>query len=326
MINEVKRNRLFLGKIYSNVDKQITDDIRIYPKPSYPHIFCKWSDIWELETTSLSLSAPRFDRPILKEYYYLQPYDKLSDENKPNYWISKLNSILGLPLNVKIEDWCNSSDCIAYFSEWKANDIVVSLSIYGGIRKINDRSEAGVISFRFSDETMIAKEFVEKIRKDEEKYWGNETKPNFFREHKVSNKIKPYFQPTYVHPKIETTYDDISHRVSQKALYTVDLYETPFFIKEKLDEFSVAFWNLGKDNNFYISTKWDTVIINDKSISNLQFFNVLNEYGSEIYSSLHLNSLSINDSYNSGHLIKLIDDIENMLGIKIDKKIVRNQR
>jgi hypothetical protein len=140
-----------------------------------------------------------------------------------------------------------------------------------------------------------------------------------FRKFKLLRNQHPF---SVVHFDLNDPYiaeKDPKLRASQLALYNRELYQTPAFIASQLEVNEVACYTLADANQTFVSTKWDTVYLEQKDEHQVVYYEVLPARGSG-GKELRVKELLIDDSKESDSLIELRNDIENRIGFKIEER------
>lgn len=281
---------------------------------NWSRLRCEVQNVLGFSTLEFSTSAPIEDKPIAQAWFELLPESPINKPN-PHFWAKPLINVLGESHKLSIND-TDSSSSVAYYATWNFDPIEINLSIFGGLRENDNGISAGAFIVEYKDIIALAKDCLAKNEaKESELFGGLEDLSEMFI-YTFPHNLRPFFVADYTLQDPNIAEKDDLLRQSQRAYYKTELLETPDFMKHKLAGNQFAIWFLHDKNQWFVSTKWDTQLINKIYPNTISLTNILPaKGGGAMY--LSVGDLSITTNHSSEVLIDAFHKLEEIVGEKL---------
>ena len=324
-IYQIDEIKIEWGKTLSEVQTLLDEKKAFNSHGGWPNIRCSCVEVFGLQTTAVEVRAPFEDRPVMQVTYEIAPIKKALFQKLHSPYLEQLTKVLGKPgkseeihnqFNLKKEFLWSS---VVFSATWLIEDIRISLSVYGGIRKNDSGLSAAGIFIDWIDEKEAAKPYRQRASRIEKHMAELISNDITIEKFKLEYKQKCF---KVIHYELKDPYiaeHDTELRAAQISLYKPELLQTPSIIQNKLNEYEVCLYKIPGMNEFFVSNKWDTTLISPNKTGKLVFYEILPARGPG-GKRLDLNDLSIEDSKNSNALVELSEKLENYAKIKIQKE------
>lgn len=283
-------------------------------------IECK--SILGLDSLACQFRAPSINKPVMQCSFDLKTLDFGFFEKPQTPYMKYLTEALGKPHdkeNIGLDRGLKynegySSSRVIYSADWWKGDVLISLSVFGGIRTRKQGQYSAGLYFHWLNEIKTAEPYLAEFIDKENNYTNS---------YQIADRIKlkysqrPFFKRHYelMDPEIALKNKDV--RRSQLILYTDLLFRTPHEISKDLLDSEIAVFKSKETDTWCIGNKWDFSVINKES--RLEFIKVLPARGSG-GTEIKINSLTINDVVNSQTLIELCSDLEQKTGLTFKRE------
>lgn len=281
------------------------------------------SEIAELKALTCSFRGPSLNKPVMQVSFELATMKPKLFEKPHTPYIKHLTKIFGksyavsknrLEIGQKYNQGYASSSVI-YNCKWWLGDILISLSVFGGIRTKKEGDYAAGLYFDWLNEERAAepyfKEFINKevdltqdisdIRKVNTKY-----------------KSRPYYRSHYELKDPHIALKNKNIRTAQLILYTNKLYRTPEELSAGLTDNQIVVFKPKKTDSWCVGNKWDfTQITTESKLNYIDIKPARGSGGTEV----DINSLTISDERNSKPLEELVQILQELTGQKFERTI-----
>lgn len=281
------------------------------------------NEIANLKSLTCFFWGPSINRPIMQCSFELAPLKLETNEEVHTPYVRHLTGIFGNPHNSSFNKLENgqkynegyASSNVIFSCEWWQEDILISLSVFGGIRIRKEGNYAAGLYFQWFNEKKAAEPYYEEFFNTEGELLASVTLLNKFE---LEYNQRPYFRSHYELKDSDIALKDESVRAAQLALYTNSLYRMPERISDNLKKNEIVLFYSEGIKNWCIGNKWDfTVIDNEESMEYISIKRARGPGGTE----MNINSLKIVDVIESNNLKELSCKIEEFSGRLFKRKI-----
>lgn len=283
-------------------------------------IECK--SILGLDSLACQFRAPSINRPVMQCSFDLKTIDFGFLEKPHTPYIKSLTKVLGTPddkNNIGLDKGLRynkgySSGRVIYSADWWKGDILISLSVFGGIRTKKQGQYAAGLYFHWLNEINTAVPYLTEFIEKENSYTNS---------YEIIDKInlrysqRQFFVRHYELNDPEIALKDKDVRTSQLILYTDFLFRTPNEISKDLFDNEIIVFKSKEPDTWCVGNKWDFSIIDKES--RLKFIKVLPGRGSG-GTEIKINSLTIEDVANSQKLTEFCTDLEQKTGLTFKRE------
>jgi len=321
------RDGFFIGQHYflwgttiDDVSKAISGMTLLKSYIGWPNIRVACDEALGMPALVCEVRGPALNRPVMQVSYEMDKTKLAAPSQSIDYWMKKISKIMGRPSSKSRENvsgYSNPSDRVAFYATWYKRKIQITLSVYGGERKVETGFSSAGLYIDWTDEKLAAKPYLEELQKEQSLLEDNTKYLTSINVYQLEEKQSPYYsEPDYDWRHPLRFFDKYFLRKSHKALYKDRLLETPDVIRRKLDNYSAAIWE-GKDSSCWgVSTQKDSVYFKAKGGMRISFQNVLPAKGpGGMY--LQIGDLYLSDKANSEPLKALVAKLEKIIGYKI---------
>lgn len=285
------------------------ENLKKTASPNYYEILCP--KILNLESLVCYFIAPQTDKPVTSFGFDLKVLPFKSEDAVHKPYLERLVEIFGEPDTVsnighrtglKYNEAYESSSVI-YSCKWEIRNILVSLSVFGGIRTRKEGTYAAGLYCHYLDEVKITKPYRSDFLKSEAILSDSLDHTSYFQIYEQ----RPFFRTNHWVQDREAVMENPDLRIAQLILYTKSIYRMPkvFTISMNVDE--IVFFYSEKCDVWCIGNRYDFTPINKNSV--LEFIEIEPARGSG-YKELVVNSLTFNDSYDSEILETVVEALE----------------
>ncbi len=279
------------------------------------------SQFSELKTLTCSFRGPALNRPVMQVSFELATIKPKLFQKPHTPYVKHLSGLLGTPQGISMRKPENgqkynegyASSSVIYNCKWWLGDILISLSVFGGIRSKNEGEYAAGLYFNWLNEERAAGPYFTAFEDKESELTQD---ISGIRKVILKYKSRPFYRSHYElqDPHIALKYPKL--RTAQLILYTKNLYRTPIPLAEELSDNQIIVFKSEKTNNWCIGNKWEFTPITSKT--KLKFIDIKPARGSGA-TRIEINSLAISDEKDSKNLINLVKTIEELTGNMFEK-------
>lgn len=204
---------------------------------------------------------------------------------------------------------------VIYNCKWWLGDILISLSVFGGIRSKTEGNYAASLYFDWLNEEKIAKPYLKEFTTR-----TSELSEKTANVSKIDLKYAtlPFHKNHY---ELEDPYLALKNsdvRTAQLILYSELLYKMPKEISDELSENEIVLFKSQKTGLWCVGNKWDvTPITKESKLRYIDIKPVRGLGGTEI----QINSLNIHDEKDSECLMRFSKAIEKLTSLQFVKSI-----
>ena len=307
----------------------------------WPTLRCRCPEAYGLATTECSLRAPGRRKPVLQASYALAPPPHRGPYViEPAHWLAPLTQLLGPPSKAGSSAGPSTSNDVLHWATWQRPTVLVSLSVFGGLRK-DDGAVCAVISGVFplvgaqlrkddgavcaaglyldwQDEWTAARPFLAAAQAQSDALAavvGSASKLLLFT---TAQPQGPYFHPDLSRTNPYAAAYQPLLRQTQRALYREDLLDTPAAVSAQLTDHGVALWPVPGGPQWAVSTRWDTVLLTVAGPpTDLLTLRPARGTGAVI---LRVGDLQLTDAYGTTALATLATAIEKHVGAAVSRR------
>ncbi len=274
------------------------------------------NEIADIKSLTCFFWGPSINRPVMQCSFELAPLKPETNEEVHTPYVKHLTGIFGNPHNSSFNKLENgqkyneghASSNVIFSCEWWQEDILISLSVFGGIRTRKEGKYAAGLYFQWLNEKKSAEPYFEEFFKSENEHLDSVTLLDRFELQYIQ---RPYYRSHYELKDSDIALKDESVRTAQLALYTNSLYRMPKSISDNLKKNEIALFYSENTKKWCIGNKWDfTVINNEESMEYINIERARGPGGTE----MNINSLKIADVVESNKLKALSYKIEELSG------------
>ena len=267
-----------------------------------------------LGTLSVEMTGYGLSRPVTALAYELLPPPGSAVE--PEIWTAPIGAILGAPSRESVEDMSdrpNPWDSVAYYAQWDAGDVSVGLSVYGALREVPEGMSAGTLWLNWSTE-LAAVPFLPEWRAACE---------GLAVAAKGARQIRTFplglEQCAYHGDGTEPAGRARQLREANLALTAPDVLLTPKPIAERMTSRMFALWSNPDMKVHCLSTRWDSVIWDEGSAREIEWWHVLPAKGAG-KSALHVGNWSVLDYTDSTGVPEAASALEAIRGVTVYRR------
>lgn len=281
------------------------------------------SEIAELKAVTCSFRGPAMNRPVMQVSFDLATIKPKLFEKPHHPYVKHLTKILGKPHGIsrsRLESGQKYNKGYAYanviyYCKWWLGDILISLSVFGGIRTNKVGEYAAGLYFDWLNEENAAEPYLKEFIQNE-----SELTQDIFdiRKVKINYELKPYHRTHYDLKDPYIALKDQNIRTAQLILYGDKLYRTPKYLSSELAENEIALFKSTIKDKWCIGNIWDFTLITDNC--KMYYVDIKPARGSG-GTEMKINSLTIYDIKDSKVLEKLSLTIEGITGKKFERSI-----
>lgn len=278
------------------------------------------SEIAELKTLSCSFRAPSLKKPVMQVSFELETIKPNIFEKPYTPYVRHLTQILGKPhgisknaLDGQKYNKGYASSQVMYNCKWWLGDILISLSVFGGIRTRKEGEYAAGLYFDWLNEKRIAEPYFEEFVAEESELSSTISDLTNI---KMNYDFRPYHKKHYELNIPDQALHDQEIRTAQLILYADKLFRTPKTIAKEMTDKEIVLFKSHKTNNWCIGNKWDFTPINEDST--LNYIDIKPARGSG-GTEMKINSLNIQDKRDSEILNNLSMKIEELTARKFER-------
>ncbi len=327
---EVDGLKIEWGKSLGEVRVLLAEVEPLAPSGVWPEVRCRCSAIFGLEATEFIARAPFEDRPVLQVQYRLRPVKHALSENLHDPFLRPLSEALGHPVetgNYALPPGLSEeylSQMVVYRAQWLAGLLSVRLAVYGAAAGKESGPCAAEIFVDWLDEKKAAGPYREQNQFFETIMSGSLTPDMPLRKFRLVRQQYPCHVTHHELENPDIALFDNEWRASQMALYKRQLYQTPLPVQNVLSDDEIAVYTIQALDKTFVSTKWDTVFLAPGDMNSIICTDVLPARGSG-GRELMLKELRIEDSSGSDALTGLLQQIEQVTGLKAEKRERHNE-
>lgn len=282
----------------------------------WPELRGRCPSAYGLATTECSLRAPGRQKPVIQASYNLAPPPRsVPYVIAPDYWLRPLTQLLGPPTETSGTAEASNSGNVVYWATWRRPALLVSFSVYGGLRHDDGLTCAAGLFLDWQDIMAAARPLLAGLQARSaalEALAGQVAKPILFA---TQQPLGPYFHPDAPESSGTATADEL--RLAQRALYRENLLDTPTYIQDQLNDHGVALWVLPGGKQWAVSTRWDTVLLTTEGpATDLLTLRPARGPGVEL---MHVGDLQLTDPYGTKALASLATAIERHTGQRVSR-------
>ncbi|GAB3637995.1 hypothetical protein GCM10027422_35850 [Hymenobacter arcticus] len=285
----------------------------------WPTLRCRCPSAYGLPTTECSLRAPGRRKPVLQASYTLAPPPHRGPYViDPAYWLVPLTQLLGPPSTAGSAAGPGTSSDVVHWATWQRPTVLLSLSVFGGLRKEAGALSAAGLYLDWQDEWAAAQPAQAAARAQSAALAARIG---------AGSKLVPFTtvqpQGPYFHPDLSRAdpYAAAHHpllRQAQRALYREGLLDTPAAVSAQLTDHGVALWPVPGGTQWAVSTRWDTVLLTPAGPpTDLLTLRPARGTGGVL---LHIGDLQLTDAYGSSILATLATAIEKHVGAAVSRR------
>lgn len=197
-----------------------------------------------------------------------------------------------------------------YNCKWWFGEILISLSVYGGVRTSPQGESAAGLYFDWMNEQSAAAPLMANYLETEAKLSQNIAEISSYS---TSTNQQPYHRSHYELEKPHHSLKDNNLRAYQMALYTDQLFRTPLDLNKRTEEKTIGVFLSNDKETYCVYHKWDFAPISEDS--KLEFVNILPARGGG-GKELRINSLVLKDYPESNVLMDLKSKLEELTKVK----------
>ncbi|CAI8826157.1 hypothetical protein [Methylocaldum szegediense] len=204
---------------------------------------------------SAELDAPATDRPVMTVTFELAPYRTGTPE--PEIWATPLSERLGPPDKVsrsEISSDIPPGNAVQFNAHWTSSETDIGLSVYGGLRKVDDGFSVGRLSLSWSTR-LAARPYIDEWRARVKRLVTIAERLSALWTFKLDWPHSGYWMFRGHSPEA------LAEREARISLYEPELLDTPASIAAKLDPQSFAIWRSDDHGIWGASTLWDSVMV-----------------------------------------------------------------
>lgn len=275
-------------------------------------------EIAGLKTTTCSIRAPKANKPVMQVSFELKPLRPEFPLFRHSPYVEQLKKIFGEPYGVSTSEIHSglkynekhASGSVIYNCKWSFEGIVISLSVYGGIRTSPQGESAAGLYFDWMDEKSAAAPFMHDFLQKESDFTRDLMELTVVS---ASLNMKPYHRSHYELDDPHKALKDEYLRACQMALYTNNLFRIGEVLKNEMEENHVGIFYAKEKDTYCVYNKWDFSPITKDS--KLEFLDILPARGGGS-KEIRINSLTIKDERSSNALDQLKSDLEDLSGME----------
>ncbi|MBO2011104.1 hypothetical protein [Hymenobacter negativus] len=235
------------------------------PYGGWPNLRGACQSVFGLAATECNLRAPAAHKPIMQVSYQLAAL-ALGEwmAAVPEPWLTPLTALLGPPAEAAFtaNTWHRGPGSVMYSARWRRPEVIISLSVFGGVRHEQGGPAAAGLWLDWQDEIAAARPFYEAARNQSaalQAAAGQLAGPLqvFTTQLAQGGFMMANFAAEDPYPALSNTL----LRQSQRALYREGLLETPIQIQDQLTDHQIALWAVPGRAEWAVSTRWDTVLL-----------------------------------------------------------------
>lgn len=282
---------LLLGEIFEQAVQKLSQQRQFQSFGGWENFRCAWPSLWKIPTLLTEIRAPYSDRPILQQSFELAAADHSELR-------SQARAVLGLPYKENNFTVKHSSQ-VSSTLEWQLENCQVTLSMYGGPRKVENGFSTAGLFISIMDETDLAQPYLAAIEALESSLWGNGEAYQTLASFSLEQNTRPFGRAI----SSETQGLATTQSKAKKALYKRGLLNTPDFILNMMGKHDVVIWQI--NDRFFISAPHDTVQF-DPALHPVESILLKPAKGSGRL-TLQVSDLTIEAAHNSKSLRALMD-------------------
>jgi hypothetical protein len=285
----------------------------------WPTLRCRCPSAYGLATTACSLRAPGRSKPVLQASYQLAPPPHRGPYViDPTYWLAPLTQLLGPPSTAGSSAGPSTSSNVVHWATWQRPTVLVSLSVFGGLRKDDGAVSAAGLYLDWQDEWTAAQPSQAAALAQSAALAarvGAASLPLLFATKQTQS---PYFRPDLSRTDPYAAAHQPLLRQAQRALYCEDLLDTPAVISAQLTDHGVALWPVPGGPQWAVSTRWDTVLLTPAGPpTDLLSLRPARSTGGII---LRVGDLQLVDAYGTSTLAAVAEAIEKQVGTAVGRR------
>ncbi|MGP5502025.1 hypothetical protein [Psychrobacter faecalis] len=264
----------------------------------------KISEIWSIKTNSCEFSAPDDDRLIHRIWINLPPM--LFGKYRI---IRKLEKHLGPKSDSSTGDNHGSGSVIKNCN-WRFDNCVIGISIYGDLRTENDEVNMGLLYIDLEDIELLDSLYSKPLRNIESSLVNkiNLDTISIFQmqlAQRASWSMETTSFPNYDIDFISRAFNGFNKR---------KLFKTPSAIQSQITEFQVATWQ-SIVGDYYLSNHWETIELN--STLKTSWSNLLPAKGSG-HGSISIGDFNVSNEHSRPETQRFIEHLEKILNTSIE--------
>jgi hypothetical protein len=308
------------GMTFEQILKEFSSENLFSGWSAWENFELQCSEIANLKTLTCSFRGPSLNRPVMQVSFDLATIKPKLFEKPHTPYVKHLTAILGKPHGIsknRLENgqkynqgYANST--VIYNCKWWLGDVLISLSVFGGIRTKDEGEYAAGLYFDLLNEERTAKPYYKEFIDRE-----SELTKGISNVKKITIKYdsRPYHRNHYELKEPHLALKNRDVRTSQLILYTDKLYRTPIELSEDLSDNQIVLFKSQKTDKWCVGNKWDfTPITIDSKLSFVDIKPARGSGGTRI----DINSLTINGERDSKPLVGLSNKIEELTGQKFE--------
>ncbi|MEX0957089.1 MAG: hypothetical protein WDZ83_17990 [Rhizobiaceae bacterium] len=286
----------------------LTELVAIQNDVTFPSETCVLAPCGEalgLAATSAEATAPRPDRPVLQIKYELAPVDGVPLPD-PAVFAGHLTERFGAPgetSEYEIPTNGDTSGSVRFYSNWKAGDCSVGLSLYGAPRQTSHGLGPGCLWLSWSP-VKAAQPYLGEWR----------ARAGELARRQPADIIGFRFGATQF--PVFGGGREAAWREANYALYHPELLTTPPSIAALIGENGAAFWRYG-DDNWCASTAWDTAVLQTDTAVEIRWNDIAPAKGGG-FSEIAIGGWSVRDYHGSRPIRDALDRLKTTGGVRIE--------
>lgn len=311
------------GMTFEQVLKEFNSENLFTGSSAWENFEIQCSEIAELKALTCSFRGPSLNRPVMQVSFELATINPKLFEKPHSPYVKHLTKLFGEPNKISKQRLENgqkynegyASSNVIYNCKWWLGDILISLSVFGGIRTKKEGEYAAGLYFDWLNEERTAEPYFDDFLSKE-----SELTQDISDIRKVSIKYdsRPYYRSHYELKNPHLASKNRAIRTAQLILYSQNLYRTPDELAEELTDNQIIIFKSKKTDNWCVGNKWDFTPITSEST--LKYIDIKPARGSG-GTEMNINSLNISDEKNSETLKELLNTLEELTGHKFEKTI-----
>ncbi len=276
-----------------------------------------------LKAVTATFRAPSLESPVMQTSFELTAVKSGLFEKVYRPYLKTLNKILGKPHEItksplsKGQEYNKgeSGSQVIYSCKWWLGEVLVSLSVFGGIRTKKEGEFAAELYFDWFDEEKACEPYLDEFIKTESELLREISDVSVMD---VKYGLLQFYKSHY---ELEDPYLALKNsdvRRSQLILYTDNIYRTPEELSKEFTENKFVLFKSQNTSTWCLGNKWDFTPITKGS--KLEYLEVKPTHGLDRV-ELHVNSLIIQDEPTCDLLSELTDRIEKLTGLKFERSL-----
>lgn len=310
------------GMTFENVLEKFKSENPFSGWSAWKNLEIPCSSIADLNALTCSFRAPATNRPVMQVSFELSTIKPKLFQKPYSPYVQHLTKLFGKPHGISKNGMDGqkynkgyASSQVMYNCKWWLDDVLISLSVFGGIRNRDEGDYAAGLYFDWLNEQRVANPYYSEFVNIESELIEDISD---IRTIKLNYDLRPFHRNHYELKDPHQALKDEKIRTAQLILYTDNLFRTPKEISQDLSDNEIVLFKAQNTKNWCVGNKWDfTPITNDSKLNYIDIKPARGSGGTVI----RINDLTIHDKRDSEILNKLSLTIEELTGQQFEKSI-----